>query len=296
MQPNVGYRGVTRSGGSFGKTDELGGVAMRLPIAMISQDGGTQPRAVLDSGVIAEYAEAMKNGASFPSIIVFHDGSQYWLADGFHRVRAAEMAGLSEIEADVHQGTIADAQWHSYGVNQLHGLRRTNEDKQRAVRAALEHPKSAGLSDRQIAKHVGVGHSTVSEWRDRLSVQSGQMQPARTAERTAERNGKQYQINTANIGRNGIARSTDAAVAQPEAQPFCERRVEGSNPSGGSIIPAIDRKRVWAAQETRAFTREIIRLLRSYEKAHPPVSAIIVARVSGAPTSIEIVFAEEGVA
>ncbi len=49
------------------------------------------------------------------------------------------------------------------------GLRRTNDDKQRAVKAALAHPKAAGMSDGSIARHVGVHHDTVREWRKKLS-------------------------------------------------------------------------------------------------------------------------------
>src|SRR5688500_4610428 len=45
------------------------------------------------------------------------------------------------------------------------GLRRTNEDKRRAVEAALRHPKAAKLSDRQIAEHVGVSHDMVNRLR-----------------------------------------------------------------------------------------------------------------------------------
>ena len=77
-----------------------------------------------------------------PARHVFFDGKDYWLADGFHRLEAYVMAVPGEaIECDVFQGTLPDAQWHSYSVNKTHGLRRTNEDKERAVKAALAHPE-----------------------------------------------------------------------------------------------------------------------------------------------------------
>jgi len=69
-----------------------------------------------------------------------------------------------------------------------------------AVKAALQHPKAAGMSDRAIAKHVGVGHATVSEWRKKLE---SYVQVGKIAARTAVRKGKTYTINTANIGRRG---------------------------------------------------------------------------------------------
>jgi hypothetical protein len=110
---------------------------MKLEFAKIRLDGGTQPRAALNREVIADYCERMQEGIAFRPVIVFFDGENYWLADGFHRIDAAKQAQLTEIEADVVQGTQSDAQWYSYSVNKEHGLRRTNEDKERSVKAAL---------------------------------------------------------------------------------------------------------------------------------------------------------------
>src|ERR1019366_5561222 len=89
-------------------------------------------------------------------------------ADGFHRCKAASQAGLEEIGCDIHQGTQQDAQWYSFSANKTNGLRRTNEDKQRAVKAALAHPGGAGKSDSAIARHVGVSAPTVAAWREKV--------------------------------------------------------------------------------------------------------------------------------
>ena len=150
-----------------------------LKIDLIRTDGATQPRAAIDFEAVFDYMDAMSDGAEFPPVVVFYDGDSYWLADGFHRIRAAEQAGFAEIACELHQGTQQDAQWYSFGANQTNGLRRTNDDKQRAVRAALTHPKGTGLSDRQIGSHVGVDHKTVGAWREKLEgtgeiPQSGQ--------------------------------------------------------------------------------------------------------------------------
>lgn len=142
----------------------------RLPLSKIRTDGGTQPRAGVDPTVAAEYAEALRDGARFPAVDVMFDGTNYWLFDGFHRVDAHQLAGLTEIAVKVHQGTLADAQWRSFAANRTHGLRRTNADKERAVRSALQHTNSATLSDRQIAQHVGVDHKTVGRYRRELAT------------------------------------------------------------------------------------------------------------------------------
>ena len=168
---------------------------MQLAINQIRMDGGTQPRATTDMFTVDEYATAMRDGALFPPVTVFYDGSHYWLADGFHRIEAAKRAGLTEIGADVRPGDVSAAQWYSLGVNQTHGLRRSNEDKQHAVKAALMHPKSISLSNTQIARHCGVAESSVRIWRAQLEATS---QIAKSSVRTGA-DGRVIDIS--NIGR-----------------------------------------------------------------------------------------------
>lgn len=174
-----------------------------LPISNIRLDGGTQPRAVLDFEAIEDYAEAMGAGMKFPPVVVFYDGENYWLADGFHRVKAAYAAGFDAIQADIQQGTLEDAQWYSFSANRNNGLRRTTQDKQRAIKAALTHSRGVTLSDRQIARHVGVDQKTVSNWRRQL--QASEEIPQMGA-RTVSRRGKSYQQDTSNIAKKNARR------------------------------------------------------------------------------------------
>ena len=83
--------------------------AVPVSISRIRLDGGTQPRANIDVAAVADYMTAMADGADFPPVVVFYDGTSYWLADGFHRIRAAEQAGRDEIACEVHQGTSGTA-------------------------------------------------------------------------------------------------------------------------------------------------------------------------------------------
>lgn len=141
---------------------------MTLLLSQMNKNGGTQPRASVSSSVVDAYALDMQSGAVFPPIVVFYDGTTYWLADGFHRCAAAQKVGHDEIEAEVKQGTLEDAQWFSYGVNKEHdtaALRRTNADKRAAVEAALGHQKAPKLSNVEIAAHCGVSDETVRTYR-----------------------------------------------------------------------------------------------------------------------------------
>lgn len=135
----------------------------------IRVDGGTQSRAALDEDRIEEYKQAMLGGAQFPPLVVAYDGTEYWLVDGFHRLEASRRADLEQVKCEVHQATQDDARWMSCAVNATHGLNRTNADKRRAVTTALNHPKAAGLSDRAIAAHCGVGHVFVASIRREIA-------------------------------------------------------------------------------------------------------------------------------
>ncbi|HPB77059.1 MAG TPA: ParB/RepB/Spo0J family partition protein, partial [Chromatiaceae bacterium] len=76
----------------------------------IKADHAIQQRETLiDGAVLNDYAEAMTAGSVFPPIVVFYDGTVHWLADGYHRLEAADEAGLKEITAEVRPGTKRDA-------------------------------------------------------------------------------------------------------------------------------------------------------------------------------------------
>lgn len=50
-----------------------------VPLREIRTDGGTQSRTRLDSAKVAEYREALDAGAHFPPVVLFYDGSSYWI-------------------------------------------------------------------------------------------------------------------------------------------------------------------------------------------------------------------------
>jgi len=182
-------------------TDNLLGAANNSPqdspstieVELLRLDGGTQPRAALNFLTIEEYAQAMLGGVQFPPVTVFYDGTDYWLADGFHRVRAAEQAGMATIPADVRQGTRRDAVLFSVGANASHGMRRTNKDKRRAVETLLRDAEWGDWPNTKIATVCAVAESFVRKMKDELGLSSHNA-------KIVERNGTTYTMNTANIG------------------------------------------------------------------------------------------------
>lgn len=135
-----------------------------LNIMAIRMDGDTQSRVAINEDAVADYASAIENGEALPAVVVFFNGLDHVLADGFHRLLAHKRIGCKTIDCDVRPGTLADAQLYAYGANQTHGLRRTNADKAKAVAGVLA--LRPDWSDRAVAKHVGVSHPMVAAMRN----------------------------------------------------------------------------------------------------------------------------------
>jgi hypothetical protein len=193
----------------------------RLAVDRIRTDGATQPRAAIHEPTVAEYAEAIEAGVVLPPVTVFNDGGTYWLADGFHRVAATKRIGCLDIEVDLRVGTRRDAMLHSFGANATHGLRRTNDDKRRAVVAMLSDPDWAAWSSREIARVCAVDHKTVAKVRTEMAPHLG-ISPDRSDDgepgagpsedsktrRTVQRGDTEYEMNVAPIN-----------AARPKAPP-----------------------------------------------------------------------------
>jgi hypothetical protein len=138
----------------------------RIPFAMITVDSAIQQRAAGTSqDVVADYAEAMRNGVAFPPIDVFatEDGIHY-VANGFHRLIAQQSASpdVEDIECRVHRGTRDDALLFACGANAQHGLPRSRSDKMKAVTTVLRSEQCSAWSDREIARQCQVSHVFVA--------------------------------------------------------------------------------------------------------------------------------------
>jgi len=140
-----------------------------VPLDLLQLEGSTQPREEIDRAVVQEYQDLYERNTPMPLLTVFYDDADYWLVDGFHRFHAARQAGKKSIQCVIRQGSLEQARWFSYGVNKDHGLRRTNGDKAKAVRAALAHPKGTAMSDGAIAEHVGISDRMVAKYRAELT-------------------------------------------------------------------------------------------------------------------------------
>lgn len=205
-----------------------------LELEQIRTNGGTQSRVELNQETVAEYAQAFTAGASFPPVVVFFDGANYWLADGFHRYFGARDAGESAIDAEIRTGTQRDAVLYSWGANDKHGLPRSNADKRHIVTVILKDEQGRQWSDRDIAKRFGFANSFVSKMRQSLFSENSE----NPAERTyTTKHGTTAVMNTANIG---VQQHRDAAKARHEED--IERGGHGSArpPVADKVEPEIE--------------------------------------------------------
>jgi uncharacterized ParB-like nuclease family protein len=185
----------------------------KLNLNAIRIDGGTQPRERINMEVVGDYAEAVKVGIEFPPVIVFHDGAEHWLADGFHRYHAHQQAGKASIVADVRSGTVLDAKLLAVGANGAHGLRRTNEDKRRAVQMVLDEPAWNDWSDRKIAEACGVGHPFVAAMRRPV-----------VAEKQQENRAKSEAKKSARVESDSTPPTVATARPTPQREPSAPKR------------------------------------------------------------------------
>lgn len=269
-----------REGTAVEKIIELAPAALRI-------DGGTQPREGINVQRVGLYAEAMGEGEVFPPCKAVFDGTDYWLYGGFHRYHAAGKAGLA-LPVEVRNGTLEDARWLALAENKEHdcetsGMRRSNEEKRRAVYAALR--LRPGMSNPAIAEHCGVDEGTVRNARAKLQASSEiPKMESRTVERTVNGQTQTYTVNTVGIGRRAapapaappadtevpVNESTDGPEQHQESGP----QEESSN-APRAAPPAIGRK--WAYEAINCLKRipendaqrgEAFRMVRGYIRAN----------------------------
>ena len=143
-----------------------------VALAAIDMRASPPMRAALDPDAIERYAAILPE---LPPVELVRVGERLLIADGWHRVRAAERAGADTIAAVVRDGTVRDALLSALAANR--GVRRTPDDLRVVVLAALADPAIGRWSDRRIAAHIGCADRTVGR------VRAGMAKPEQPAPR-----------------------------------------------------------------------------------------------------------------
>ena len=129
---------------------------LMLPLTALPLRDETQARVGYCDDTVETYAELYRDGIELPPVVVYHDGRDYWIADGHHRVAAANRAGRTHIQAEVRGGGLAAARLEAARANAEHGLRRSRDDETRSIHFVLVDPVGRDWTSQKIATHCGV--------------------------------------------------------------------------------------------------------------------------------------------
>jgi hypothetical protein len=188
-----------------------------IKLDLIRLDSGAQARAKLDEDVVAQYAEALTARAAFPPPVVYFDGTDHWLAEGFHRVHANLKIGAVSMEVEVRLGNKRDAVLFGVGANQDHGLQRNNADKRKAAEILLMDEEWGKWSDREVARRVGVGHTFIARVRAEISMESDSIEPQKRTFSTKHGTEAQRTVKPRAAAKPATTMATSIRVPAPAA-------------------------------------------------------------------------------
>lgn len=165
-----------------------------------------------------------------PPVMVFLDAEgTRWLAAGFHRLPAYRLAGREWIPVKIKEGGLRDAILFAMSDNHAHGLRRTNDDKAKAVHTALADGEWSQWSDREIGRLCKVTGEMVGEARRKMNQEgasgatlsdSDSCQPGAVYRNYKDKKGNVRTMNVSNIGKK--KKKTEAEEPEEKAAPDWE--------------------------------------------------------------------------
>lgn len=185
-----------------------------LKLSVIRIDGGTQARLSLVQEKVTDYAERMREGDAFPPATVYFDGSNYWLADGFHRYFATKANGKLDIDCEITEGTVEEAQLFALQANGRHGIPMSAEDNRANIIRMLEHPTWGEWSNRQIAKHLNVSPMTVGRVKTAWEKSQVGAEKVASPKKFKDKHGKETTMQTKNIGKKEQPKQTHDEIIQ----------------------------------------------------------------------------------
>ncbi len=233
-----------------------------MNIHNINISGGTQSRVAINQEAVAEYAAAIKDGDFLPDVVVFFDGVENWLADGYHRYFAHLQAGKTSIVVDRRKGTQRDAILYSLSANTIHGLRPTNDDKRKAVLTMLADAEWSEMSERAIARHCGVSHTFVQNLK--TPPETGNV-----ATPDSENTGNVATQKAASSGNVATSKGADTGnvatktVSQSQAQAQADQIAEDAHGDDADPVALLEE----AQAEKLALEKEIAALQADDQKA-----------------------------
>jgi len=186
-------------------------------IGDLQLDDRCQAREHFDDEAIEDLRQSYADGVELPPVEVVEVGGALYVDDGFHRIAAATLAGHEFIRVHIVEkaDTVERARWVALSKNTTHGVRRTAQDKRKAVRLALDNEIGREQSSRTIAEHLRVSKSLVSEMRTEWEAEHALSTADNAPATVTTKDGRQYPKKRRE--RDDV--SAAAAGVQPERKP-----------------------------------------------------------------------------
>ncbi|HRD83903.1 MAG TPA: hypothetical protein PLF63_01890 [Rubrivivax sp.] len=258
---------------------------MALALANIRFDADCQSRVRLDEETVAEYAYRLKEGAVFPPVVVFFDGSEHWLADGFHRYAAwkglARERGdeaTAEVPADVRQGTRIDAVRYALSANAIYGKRREPGDYIKGYAIAVRCGLCAGHDVEEVRKLLACSERWARELTQAAREALDRERNARIVEARATGESTRHIAAREGISHEAVRKIEHRVVNLRQPAESCQPAVARSLPAA---VAALDRPSLSAWSDAIYALEQLIGALEAARphpvprKAMPRVQALI---------------------
>ncbi len=142
-----------------------------VKIADIAFRDAWQVRNKINETTVNSYKAIYKNGGEMPPVeLALIDGALH-LVDGWHRVAALRLLGITEVDANVTQMAIGEARWAAARANLSHGLPLKPKEMRNVFRAYIssrQHYKANGriksYRDMEAELSNRVSYRTLNRW------------------------------------------------------------------------------------------------------------------------------------
>lgn len=184
----------------------IGPELLAVEAATVRLDALTSPReSTRLDGVVREHVQLLSQiEEPLPPILVHRESMS--VIDGMHRVRAAKLKGIEEIQVRFFHGGLDEAYLLAIQSNITHGLPLTLADRKAAALRILQ--SWPQWSDRSVAAQVGLDHKTIARLRVRSTGEVPQL--------------------TERIGRDGRTRPCDSSAGREAAAELLREQPEKS--------------------------------------------------------------------
>lgn len=137
---------------------DIEGIIRKIAVRQIVP-ASEQPRTKFDDETIRSLADSIKTEGLMQPIVVTKEGTKYKIIAGERRYRAAQLAGLEEIECRILRKNPKD----TYRLAVIENLQRENLDPVDEARALRKLKSEYGYQDADLARIVGKSRNYVNE-------------------------------------------------------------------------------------------------------------------------------------